>query len=76
MFNLGQIFQILTSKLLKGTFTPIKESLLIEGYNIAITLVVIFFRRGSTVEKNEFQNRVFLFSNFLGAALLDNCHVS
>ena len=25
--------------------------------------------------KNEFQNRVFLFSNFLGAAILNNCDV-
>ena len=29
----------------------------------------------SIVEKNEFQNRVFLFSNFLGAAILNNCDV-
>ena len=28
------------------------------------------------MEKNEFQNRVFLFSNFLGAAILNNCDVS
>ena len=28
------------------------------------------------MEKNEFQNRVFLFSNSLGAAILNNCHVS
>ena len=28
------------------------------------------------VEKNEFQNRVFLFSNFLGAVILNNCDVS
>ena len=27
-------------------------------------------------EKNEFQNREFLFSNFLGAAILNNCYVS
>ena len=25
------------------------------------------------MEKNEFQNRVFLFSNFLGAAIFNNC---
>ena len=25
------------------------------------------------MEKNEFQNRIFLFSNFLGAAILNNC---
>ena len=30
----------------------------------------------SIVEKNEFQNRVFLFSSFLGAAILNNCDVS
>ena len=30
----------------------------------------------STAEKNEFQNRVFLFSDFLGAAILNNCDVS
>ena len=41
----------------------------------AITLVLIF-SRVSIVEKNEFQNRVFLFSNFLGAAILNNCDVS
>ena len=29
----------------------------------------------SIVEKNEFQNRVFLFSNFLGATILNNCDV-
>ena len=28
------------------------------------------------MEKNEFQNRAFLFSNFLGAAILNNCDVS
>ena len=28
------------------------------------------------VEKNEFQNRVFLFSNFLGTTILNNCGVS
>ena len=28
------------------------------------------------MEKNEFQNRIFLFSNFLGAAILKNCDVS
>ena len=28
------------------------------------------------VEKNEFQNRAFLLSNFLGAAILNNCDVS
>ena len=28
------------------------------------------------MEKNEFQNRVFLFSNFLGGAILNNCDVS
>ena len=28
------------------------------------------------VEKNEFQNRVFWFSNFPGAAILNNCYVS
>ena len=28
------------------------------------------------MEKNEFQNRVFLFSNSLGAAILNNCDVS
>ena len=28
------------------------------------------------MEKNEFQNGVFLFSNFLGAAILNNCDVS
>ena len=28
------------------------------------------------MEKNEFQNREFLFSNFLGAAILNNCDVS
>ena len=28
------------------------------------------------MEKNEFQNRVFSFSNFLGAAILNNCDVS
>ena len=28
------------------------------------------------MEKNEFQNRVFLFSNFLGATILNNCDVS
>ena len=28
------------------------------------------------MEKNEFQNRVFLFSNFLGAATLNNCDMS
>ena len=28
------------------------------------------------MEKNECQNRVFLFSNFLGAAILNNCDVS
>ena len=28
------------------------------------------------MEKNEFKNRVFLFSNFLGAAILNNCDVS
>ena len=27
------------------------------------------------MEKNEFQNRVFLFLNFLGAAILNNCEV-
>ena len=27
------------------------------------------------MEKNEFQNRVFLFSNFPGAAILNNCDV-
>ena len=27
-------------------------------------------------EKNEFQNRAFLFSNFLGAAILNNCDES
>ena len=43
----------------------------------AITLVLIFFsRRVSLGEKNEFQNRVFLFSNFLGTAILNNCDVS
>ena len=42
----------------------------------AITLVLIFSGRVSMVEKNEFQNRVFLFSNFLGAAILNNCDVS
>ena len=39
-------------------------------------LVLIFFGRVSIVEKNKFQNRVFLFSNFLGAAILNNCDVS
>ena len=28
------------------------------------------------MEKNEFENRVFLFLNFLGAAILNNCDVS
>ena len=28
------------------------------------------------MEKNEFQNRVFLFSNFPGAAILNNCDMS
>ena len=28
------------------------------------------------MENNEFQNRVFLFSNFLGATILNNCDVS
>ena len=42
----------------------------------AITLVLNFSGRVSIVEKNEFQNRVFLFSNFLGAAILNNCDVS
>ena len=28
------------------------------------------------MEKKKFQNRVFLFSNFLGAAILNNCDVS
>ena len=27
------------------------------------------------MEKKEFQNRIFLFSNFLGAAILNNCDV-
>ena len=35
----------------------------------SLTLVLI-------LETNEFQNRVFLFSNFLGAAILNNCDVS
>ena len=30
----------------------------------------------SIVEKNEFQNPVFLFSNFPGAAILNNCDMS
>ena len=38
----------------------------------AITLVLIFSRRVSIVEKNKFQNRVFLFSNLLGTAILNN----
>ena len=43
----------------------------------AIILVLIFFSRiVSIVEKNEFQNRVFLFSNFPGAAILNSCDVS
>ena len=28
------------------------------------------------VEENEFQNRLFLFSNFPGAAILNNCDVN
>ena len=62
--------------LLKGTSTPIKESLWIGGYNICNNASFnFFFRRVSIVEKNEFQNPVFLFSDFLGAAILNNCDV-
>ena len=38
--------------------------------------IYFFTRRVPFVEENEFQNRVFLFSNFLGAAILNNCDVS
>ena len=42
----------------------------------AITLLLFFSRIAFIVEKKEFQNRVFLFSNFLGVAILNNCDVS
>ena len=38
-------------------------------------LVLIFFQKCVYSGENEFQNRVFLFSNFLGAAILSNCDV-
>ena len=62
---------------LKGTSSPIKESLQIAGYNICNNASFNFFfsRRVSIVVKNEFQNRVFLFSNFPGATILNNCDV-
>ena len=62
-------------KVLKETSTLINH-FKSEDLIFAITLVLFFFRRVSIVEKNEFQNHVFLFSNFLGAAILNNCDVS
>ena len=53
----------------------IKNYLKSQDIIFAIMLVLIFSRRVSIVEKNEFQNRIFLFSNSLGAAILNNFDV-
>ena len=46
------------------------------GTRILSDREVFFSRRVSIVEKNEFQNCIFLFSNFLGATTSNNCNVS